>query len=214
MKTEEDPLDPDPPANQRQTLAGIRYLENVVPSAPGLEGIVLRYGALYGPGTANEILGLTRQRKLPLVGEAGGVWSFLHTDDAAAATVAALTRGRPGVYNITDDEPAKVADWLPWLARELGAKPPMRLPVWLARLAAGEVAVSVLTQIRGSSNAKARAELDWVPSWASWRQGFLAVDAAERAGGPAGAARTAGKASGGMASDGMASGGMDSSGHS
>jgi nucleoside-diphosphate-sugar epimerase len=214
VKTEQDPLDPDPPANQRQTLAALRYLENAVTGAPGLEGIVLRYGALYGPGTANEVLGFTRQRKLPLVGEAGGVWSFLHTDDAAAATVAALTRGRPGVYNITDDEPAKVADWLPWLARELGAKPPMRLPVWLARLAAGEVAVSVLTQIRGSSNAKARAELDWVPSWASWRQGFLAVDGAEQAGGPAGAARAAGKASGGMDSGGMAGGGMDSGGHS
>jgi len=105
------------------------------------------------------------------------------------------------VYNITDDEPATVAGWLPWLARELGARPPLRLPVWLARLAAGEVAVSVLTQIRGSSNAKARAELGWAPSWASWRQGFLAVDAGQQAGGPAWAA-------------GKASGGMDSGGHS
>src|SRR5262249_44381169 len=147
VKTEEDPLDPDPPKNQRQTLAAIRYVENTVPGAPGLEGIVLRYGALYGPGTANELIGFTRQRKLPLVGDAGGDWVLPNTDDAAWATVAAVTRGRPGLYNITDDEPAKVADWLPWLARELGAKPPLRLPVWLARLAAGEVAVSVLTQI-------------------------------------------------------------------
>src|SRR5262249_59545359 len=107
-----------------QTPAGIRHLETTVPGAPGLEGIVLRYGSLYGPGTANEILELTRKRKLPLVGEAGGVWSFLHTDDAASATVAALTRGRPGVYNITDHEPAKVADWLPRLAPGLGARPP------------------------------------------------------------------------------------------
>ena len=193
VKTEEDPLDPDPPANQRQSVDAMRYLEKAVTGAPGLEGIVLRYSGLYGPGTANEVLGFTRQRKLPLVGEAAAVWSFLHTDDAASATVAALTRGRTGVYNITDDDPATVAEWLPWLARELGAKPPRRLPVWLARLAAGEVAVSMLTQIRGSSNAKARAELGWVPSWPSWRQGFLAADA----GGRAMAAGAAGKGSGG-----------------
>jgi 2-alkyl-3-oxoalkanoate reductase len=192
VKTEEDPLDPNPPANQRQTLAGIRYLEETVTGTPGLDGIVLRYGSFYGPGTTNQMIELARKRKLPLVGDGGGVWSFLHIDDAAAATVAALTRGRPGIYNITDNEPAPVAVWLPWLARELGVKPPLHLPAWLARLAAGEVAVSMMTQIRGSSNARARAELGWEPSYPSWRQGFAAELASE----PRRVATAAGKGSG------------------
>ncbi len=137
-----------------------------------LEGIALRYGSFYGPGASDELIELVRRRRLPLVGAGGGIWSFVHIDDAAAATVAALTRGAPGVYNVVDDEPAPVAEWLPYLAELVGAKPPRRLPVWLARIAAGEVAVSMMTRIRGSSNAKAKRELGWQPRWASWREGF------------------------------------------
>ena len=133
---------------------------------------MLRYGSFYGPGASDELFGLVRKRKMPVAGEGTGIWSFIHVDDAAAATVAALDHGSRGVYNIVDDEPAKVADWLPYLASVLGAKPPMHVPVWLARMMAGEVGVSMLTQIRGSSNAKAKAELGWVPARASWRQGF------------------------------------------
>lgn len=173
VKTEDDPLDADPPAAQRQTAAAIRYLEESVTAASPVEGIVLRYGSFYGPGASEEFFGLVRKRRMPVAGDGAGVWSFIHVDDAAAATVAALDHGRRGVYNIVDDEPAKVADWLPYLAEVLGAKPPMHIPVWPARLAAGEVGVSVLTKIRGSSNAKAKAELGWTPAWASWRQGFL-----------------------------------------
>ncbi len=172
VKTADDPLDADPPAAQRQTAAAIRYLEESVTAASPVEGIVLRYGSFYGPGASEEFFGLVRKRRMPVAGDGDGVWSFIHVDDAAAATVAALDHGRRGVYNIVDDEPAKVADWLPYLAEVLGAKPPMHIPVWLARLAAGEVGVSVLTKIRGSSNAKAKAELGWTPAWASWRQGF------------------------------------------
>ncbi len=172
VKTETDPLDAEPPGAQRETAAAIRYLETTVTEASPAEGIVLRYGSFYGPGASDELFGLVRKRKMPVAGEGAGIWSFIHVDDAAAATVAALDHGSRGVYNIVDDEPAKVADWLPYLASVLGAKPPMHVPVWLARMMAGEVGVSMLTQIRGSSNAKAKAELDWVPARASWRQGF------------------------------------------
>jgi len=172
VKTEADPLDPDPPTAQRQSMAAIRYLETAVLGVSPMEGIVLRYGSFYGPGASDEFFGLVRKRKMPVVGDGAGVWSFIHVDDAAAATVAALDHGSRGVYNIVDDEPAKVADWLPYLADVLRAKPPMHVPVWLARLAAGQVVVSMLTTIRGSSNAKAKAALDWTPAWASWRQGF------------------------------------------
>ena len=172
VKTEEDPLDPDPPAAQRQTLQAIRYLETAVLDASPVQGVVLRYGSFYGPGASDEFFGLIRKRKIPVAGDGAGVWSFIHVDDAAAATVAALDHGSRGVYNIVDDEPAKVADWLPYLAEVVGAKPPMHVPAWLAWLAAGQVGVSMLTKIRGSSNAKAKAELDWTPAWASWRQGF------------------------------------------
>lgn len=171
VKTEEDPLDPHPPAAQVRTLEAIKYLERAVQSAP-LEGIALRYGTFYGPGASDELIELVRRRRLPIVGAGGGIWSFIHIDDAAAATVAALTAGAPGVYNVVDDEPAPVAEWLPYLAQVIGAPPPRRLPVWLARLAAGEVAVSMMTQIRGASNAKAKRELGWHPRWTSWRQGF------------------------------------------
>jgi nucleoside-diphosphate-sugar epimerase len=171
VKSEDDPLDPDPPAAQRDSLEAIRHLERAVTTAP-LEGIVLRYGSFYGPGASDELVALVRRRRLPIVGSGSGIWSFVHIDDAAAATVAALTRGEPGVYNVVDDEPAPVAEWLPYLAEAVGAKPPRRLPVWLARVAAGEVAVSMMTRIRGSSNAKAKRELGWQPRWASWREGF------------------------------------------
>jgi len=170
VKTEGDPLDPTPPKNQSRTLAAIRQLELAVLNAP-LEGVVLRYGSLYGPGASDELVELVRRRKLPIVGDGGGVWSWIHVDDAASATVAAIERGRRGTFNVVDDEPARVAEWLPYLAEALGAKPPRRVPVWLARLVIGEVGVSMMTRIRGSSNAKAKRELGWTPRW-TWRDGF------------------------------------------
>ncbi len=172
VKTEDDPLDPNPPAAQRQTLKGIEHIERVVPSAEGLDGVVLRYGMLYGPGASGPMVETVRARKMPLAGTSGGVWSWTHIDDAAAAAVRALDHGGSGVYNVVDDEPATVAEWLPVFAEAIGAKPPRRAPVWLARLAGGDVAVSMLTRVRGSSNAKARRELDWTPLWPSWREGF------------------------------------------
>jgi 2-alkyl-3-oxoalkanoate reductase len=172
VKTEEDRLDPNPPAAQRETLAAIEYVERVVPAAASLDGVVLRYGALYGPGASDAITDLVRRGKLPLIGDASGVWSWLHVGDAAAATVAAVDHGSPGVYNIVDDEPAPVGEWLPYLADVLSAKAPRRIPVWLARLLAGEVAVALMTQSRGSANTKAKTELEWQPQWATWREGF------------------------------------------
>ncbi len=172
VKTENEPLDPNPPAAQRESLAAIRHVEQVVPAATQMEGIVLRYGSFYGPGASDEFAGMISKRKVPIIGSGAGIWSFLHIHDAATATVAALQRGTPGVYNVVDDEPASVAEWLPYLAQAIGAKAPYRVPVWLGRLAAGEVGVSMMTQIRGSSNAKAKQELGWQPVWPSWRQGF------------------------------------------
>ena len=175
-KSEDDPLDPDPPTNQRRSLAAIRRLEEAVAGAGGIEGIALRYGTLYGPGTGiaedGDIAEMVRKRRLPIVGDGGGVWSFIHVDDAATATAAAIERGAPGVYNVSDDEPVAVAEWLPELARALGARPPRRVPVWLGRLATGEVGVSMMTRIRGASNAKARRELGWRPRYVSYREGF------------------------------------------
>jgi len=172
VKTEDDPLDPSPPTMQRESLAAIRHVERVVPAASPVQGIVLRYGSFYGPGASDDFVGLIRKRRIPVIGEGAGIWSFLHIRDAAAATIAALERGAPGVYNVVDDEPASVAQWLPYVARAVGAKAPRRVPVWLGRLAAGEVGVSMMTQIRGSSNAKAKRELGWRPAWPSWREGF------------------------------------------
>lgn len=169
--TEEEPLDPHPAAAQRESLAAIVALERAVLGAP-LDGIVLRYGNFYGPGASESQVELVRARKLPIIGSGAGVWSWIHLDDAASATVAALERGAPGVYHIVDDEPAPVAQWLPHLARVVGAKPPLRVPAWLGRLAAGEVAVRWMTEGRGASNEKARRELGWRPGWASWRDGF------------------------------------------
>ena len=168
VKTEEDPLDPAPVPAMRETHAAIRHLEQSVVAAGGL---VLRYGGLYGsPDDAQ--LELVRKRRFPLVGDGGGVWSFVHLDDAAAATVLALERGAPGVYNVVDDEPAPVRDWLPALAAAIGAKPPRRVPSWLAKLAAGEAGVAMMTETRGASNEKAKRELGWTLRHPSWRQGF------------------------------------------
>jgi 2-alkyl-3-oxoalkanoate reductase len=172
VKTEEDPLDPDPPARQRASMAAIRYLERTVLGADGVTGLALRYGMLYGPGTANEIATMIQKRQFPLVGGGEGVFSFLHTKDAALATVAAVERGPAGLYNIVDDEPAPVAEWLPVVAAAIGAKPPLRVPTWLGRIVAGEVGVSMMTRVRGSSNAKAKRELGWQPRWPTWRDGF------------------------------------------
>ena len=174
VKTESDPLDPDPPAQQRQSIEAIRHLEQAVVGAPAVEGLVLRYGTLYGPGTsvASDLGELIRRRRLPLVGDGAGVWSFVHVDDAAAATVLAVELGAPGLYNVVDDEPAPVAEWLPYLAACLEAPAPRRVPAWLARMAVGEVGVSVMTKVRGASNAKAKHELGWTPFWGSWRDGF------------------------------------------
>lgn len=176
LKTEEAPFDLDPPAHQRKSLAAIRYQEDAVLTAPDIEGIALRYANFYGPNTSfdvnGDIVALVRKRGLPIIGKGTGVWSFIHVDDAAAATIAALERFVPGVYNVVDDEPAPVAVWLPELARLLGAKPPRHVPVWLGRLAAGEVGVSMMTQIRGTSNIKAKRELGWQPRYGSWRDGF------------------------------------------
>jgi nucleoside-diphosphate-sugar epimerase len=175
VKAEEDPLEPDPPADQRATIKAIRYLEETVTGASGITGLALRYGSLYGPGTTDQVIAMIRKRRFPLVGDGAGVWSFLHVEDAATATVAAVQRGAAGVYNIVDDEPAPVSEWLPAAAAIVGAKPPLRLPVWLARPIAGDVGVSVMTQIRGSSNAKAKRELGWQPRWPSWRGGFAVL---------------------------------------
>jgi 2-alkyl-3-oxoalkanoate reductase len=171
VKSEDDPLDPSPPAEQRETLAAIRFLERAVLEAP-LLGIVLRYGNFYGPGASEPLVEMVGKRKLPLVGDGAGIWSWIHVDDASAAAVAALEHGNRGVYNIVDDEPAAVAEWLPYLAQVVGAKKPLHVPVWLGKLAAGDVGVSMMTRIRGSSNAKAKRELRWQPTWRSWRDGF------------------------------------------
>ena len=178
VKTEDDPLDPDPPAELRRTLDAIRHLEAAVLSAEGIEGVVLRYGGFYGPGTsAGEggfMLDDLRRRRFPLVGAGTGVWSFVHIVDAATATVAAIERGAPGIYQVVDDDPAPVSEWLPALAAAAGARPPRRVPVWLARLLVGEHGVVLMNEVRGASNAKARRELGWRPAWPSWRQGFHA----------------------------------------
>jgi nucleoside-diphosphate-sugar epimerase len=178
VKSEDDALDPDPPDALRATLDAIRHVERAVTSIDWGEGVVLRYGGFYGPGTnlssdpRAEMAEVVRKRKFPLVGDGAGVWSFIHIDDAAAATVAAVEHGATGIYQVVDDEPAPVRDWLPTLAKTLGAKPPRHLPRWLGRLAAGEAATVMMTEVRGASNAKAKRELDWAPVYSSWRTGF------------------------------------------
>jgi len=171
VKTEADGLDPEPVRAQRESLAAIRHVEETVPAASPT-GIVLRYGNFYGPGASDSLVELIRKRRFPVIGDGAGVWSWIHVDDAAAAAVAALERGSGGAYNVTDDEPAPVSEWLPYLAEAVGAKAPMRVPTWVARLVAGPVAVRWMTEGRGSSNAKAKRELEWRPRWPSWREGF------------------------------------------
>jgi nucleoside-diphosphate-sugar epimerase len=176
VKDEDAPLDESPPASVEETLAAIRHLEAAVTGADWTEGIVLRYGGFYGPGTSIEPGGeqyeQLRKRRFPIVGDGGGVWSFIHVEDAADATVAAVERGRPGIYNVVDDEPAPVAEWLPAAAAAIGAKPPRRVPRWLGRLVAGEAVAVMMTEVRGASNAKAKRELGWTPAHPSWREGF------------------------------------------
>ena len=176
IKTEEDRLDPNPPRAFRRSLEAIRYLEQTVTARPGMTGIALRYGSFYGPGNTlgagGEVLNQVRKRRVPIVGGGTGVWSFVHIDDAALATVKALEAGTTGIYNVVDDEPAPVSEWLPALAAALEAKPPLRIPAWLGRLVIGEHGVIMMTDVRGASNAKARRELSWRPLWPTWREGF------------------------------------------
>jgi nucleoside-diphosphate-sugar epimerase len=160
----------------KKTLDSIRQLETSVMSASILEGIVLRYGNFYGPGTSigpgGEIVELVRQRKFPVFGNGAGIWPFVHIDDVAYATRTAIEGGPTGIYNIVDDEPAAVSVWLPELARIIGAKAPYHLPAWIGRLAIGEAGMSMMTKSRGASNAKAKNLLMWKPIYASWRDGF------------------------------------------
>jgi nucleoside-diphosphate-sugar epimerase len=178
VKSEEDPLDESPPKAFRETLAAIRYLEREVSGADWIEGIALRYGGFYGPGTSislepgAEQVEMIRKRRFPIVGAGTGIWSLVQIEDAAAATVAAVDHGDPGVYNVTDDEPAPVSEVLPALAEAVGAKPPRRIPRWLGRLFAGEGGVIMMTELRGAANAKAKRELGWELRYPSWRLGF------------------------------------------
>jgi len=176
VKTEEDPLDPDPPARVRLMIEAIRHVEAATLAADGIEGLVLRYGGFYGPGTSlgadGSMTEEVRRRRFPLVGDAGGVSSFVHIDDAARATALAVERGDPGIYNVVDDDPAPASEWLPALADAVGAKPPRRVPAFLARLLAGEHGVVMMTEVRGASNAKAKRELGWELQYPSWREGF------------------------------------------
>jgi len=171
VKTEEDPLDPETGTIMRKGAEAIRHLEDVVVKAGGA---VLRYGGLYGPGATDDQVELVRKRQYPVVGGGTGYYSWVHLDDAASATVLAVEQKASGVFNIVDDEPAPASEWLPYLAACAGAKPPMRVPKWLARLLAGEQAVTMMTEGRGFSNAKAKRELGWELRYPSWRQGFKA----------------------------------------
>jgi nucleoside-diphosphate-sugar epimerase len=179
VQTEADPLDPnDPPAALRTVQAAYLYLERAVTTIEWGEGLALRYGGFYGPGTSISLApdalmaAPIRKRRFPIVGHGGGVFSHIHIEDAAAATAVAVEHGRPGIYNIVDDDPAPVREWLPVLASALDAKPPRRVPRWLGRLAAGEATTVMMTEARGASNEKAKRELGWKPRYASWRQGF------------------------------------------
>jgi nucleoside-diphosphate-sugar epimerase len=176
---ETDPLAADPPAYFRRIMSADRHLERAVTGATWARGIVLRYGGFYGPGTsisrrpAGSQSEMVRKRQFPIVGDGSGVFSFIHADDAASATVAAIDRGKRGIYHVTDDEPVRCSEWLPALAAALGARPPLRVPKWLGRLAAGPAAVVMMTQVSGASNVKARRELGWQPVYSSWREGFI-----------------------------------------
>jgi nucleoside-diphosphate-sugar epimerase len=178
VKSEEDPLDPAPAREMRDSMAAIRHLESAVLGADWTTGIVLRYGGFYGPGTSltpgGEQFEMVRRRKFPVVGNGAGVWSFVHIADAAEATVAAVEHGRRGVYNVVDDDPAAVAEWLPALAHAIDAPKPWRVPRFVGRLVAGEAGAVMMTEMRGASNAKAKRELGWEPRHPSWRAGFVA----------------------------------------
>jgi nucleoside-diphosphate-sugar epimerase len=177
IKTEEDPLQASPPKSVARSLAAIRYVEETVTGADGIEGLALRYGGFYGPGTSlglnpdGEQIEMIRKRRFPVVGDGAGIFSLVHIRDAASATGLALERGEPGVYNVVDDEPVPVAVLIPELAETIGAKPPRHVPRWLGRLLAGEGMTMMLTEARGASNAKAKRELGWEPRYPSWRQG-------------------------------------------
>jgi 2-alkyl-3-oxoalkanoate reductase len=178
VKSEDDTLDPEPPRELRRSLEAIRYLEHAVTTSRETAGVVLRYGAFYGPNTGlfdGPFIDRLRRRRVPLIGDANGWWSFLHVDDAAAATAIAIERGASGIYNIVDDDPAAVRDWLPALAAMLSARAPRRIPKWLARIVAGEHIVTLMTEARAGSNAKAKRELSWQPKHPSWREGFAEV---------------------------------------
>ncbi len=176
VKTEDDPLDTHPPATLTKMLEAIVTLEAMVLGAPDVRGVALRYGSLYGPGTSltedGEYIEAVRKRRLPIVGDGNGVWSFIHVDDAAVATQLAVESDASGVYNIVDDEPAEARVWLPELARALNAKPPRHVPAWIGRLFLGEAGLLMMTKIRGSSNAKARRTLGWTLRYPTWRDGF------------------------------------------
>lgn len=179
VKTEDAAVIRDAPGEFGEALRAVADLEGQVLGAAGMDGLVLRYGFFYGPGTAYASdgywAGEARRRRFPVVGAGQGTFSFIHTDDAASATVAAVTRGSTGIYNITDDEPAPLREWLPAYAEALGARPPFRVPPWLAKLAGGRQAVQMAVEMRGASNARARSELGWVPEHSSWREGFRAA---------------------------------------
>jgi nucleoside-diphosphate-sugar epimerase len=176
--TEADPLDPDSPAPPRTAQAALLHLERAVTTIEWGKGLALRYGGFYGPGTGISLApdavmaAPIRKRRFPIVGDGGGVWSLVHIEDAAAATAVAVERGERGIYNVVDDEPAPVREWLPALASALDAKPPRRVPRWLGRLLAGETATLMMTEVRGASNEKAKRELGWQLRYPSWRQGF------------------------------------------
>jgi 2-alkyl-3-oxoalkanoate reductase len=178
VKSEDDPLDSTPPAEVRTTLDAIKYLEDAVTGADWTQGIALRYGGFYGPGTSIGLdppgaqIEMIQKRKFPLAGKGTGVWSFIHIEDAASATVEAVEHGTRGIYNVVDDEPAPISEWLPVLAQALGAKPPRHVPLWLARLAGGKVTAVMMSDLRGSSNKKAKRELGWKLRYPSWRDGF------------------------------------------
>jgi 2-alkyl-3-oxoalkanoate reductase len=179
VKSESDALDPNPPEEFRGTLEAIKHLERTVTRSAQPEGIVLRYGSFYGPGTGvfePSSIDQIRRRRMPLVGSGEGWWSFLHVEDAATATAAAVEHADAGnIYNIVDDEPAPVKEWLPALAALLGARPPLHVPAWLGRLLAGEHLVAMMTEVRAASNAKAKQALAWQPVHASWRTGFAEI---------------------------------------
>jgi nucleoside-diphosphate-sugar epimerase len=176
LKTEDDSLFDDAPWPYSRGIQAVHDLEDAVTGTPGLEGIVLRYGFFYGPGSTyakdGGLAGRVARRRFPIVGRGAGVFSFIHVDDAAAATVAAVERGRPGIYNVVDDDPAPLREWLPVYAVAIGAKKPLRVPKFVARLVGGVYATLVATELRGASNERAKAELSWQPRYPSWRQGF------------------------------------------